>query len=165
MKSREIAKNLVKGNWYADLDGADSENVSFLRFSHVDGLSLCFDAQSRNGEYGFGWKGFIIFPNGDTKFFEPTKEDIENSPKIFGTPVVKESFEEKYNKLLEEFEQYKLESIKWSVEDFMEHDGYSVTKEQAQEALERMIARHDADQGITWGTVQYYLDEILEKGY
>lgn len=51
------------------------------------------------------------------------------------------NFEEKYNALLTEFEQYKKESIKWSVEDFTDYDceRYTITKEQAQEALEDMI--------------------------
>jgi Fe-S cluster assembly iron-binding protein IscA len=60
-------------------------------------------------------------------------------------------------KLAQEFEQYKKESIKWSVEDFTETDfGYDITVEQAQEALEEMINKHDASLGINWETVDYY---------
>jgi Cys-tRNA synthase (O-phospho-L-seryl-tRNA:Cys-tRNA synthase) len=67
----------------------------------------------------------------------------------------------KYNKLLEEFEQYKKESVKWSIEDFTEYDypTYTINKEQAQEALERMIHKHDASLGINWDTIEYYITE------
>jgi len=69
--------------------------------------------------------------------------------------------QEKYEALLKEFEQYKKESIKWSVEDFTwyEHDKYTINEEQAQEALERMIQKHDAEYGISWQTVDYYIGE------
>jgi len=61
--------------------------------------------------------------------------------------------------LQEEFEQYKRESIKWSVEDFLGDDNYFITPEKAQEALEQMIRKHDASWGITWETVKVYLEE------
>lgn len=59
----------------------------------------------------------------------------------------------------DEFEQYKKESIKWSIEDFLEYpqDKYDITEEQAQDALERMIRKHDANIGITWVTIYYYI--------
>jgi hypothetical protein len=68
---------------------------------------------------------------------------------------------ENYNKLLEEFEQYKKESIKWNIEDFTEYDHptYTINKEQAQEALERMIQKHDACLGINWDIIEYYITE------
>ena len=71
------------------------------------------------------------------------------------------NYQEKYEALLKEFEQYKRESIKWSVEDFTEyeHDKYTINKDQAQEALERMIHKHDAIYGISWNEVEYYLSE------
>lgn len=59
--------------------------------------------------------------------------------------------------LRDEFEQYKLESIKWSVQDFIElEDDYDITEEQAQAALEEMIRKHDCNVGIDWYTVGYY---------
>ena len=69
--------------------------------------------------------------------------------------------QEKYEALLKEFEQYKRESIKWSVEDFTEYDHprYTINEDQAQEALERMIRKHDACYGISWETVDYYISE------
>jgi len=71
------------------------------------------------------------------------------------------NYQEKYEALLKEFEQYKRESIKWSVEDFTlyEHPRYTINEEQAQEALERMIYKHDASIGINWDVVEYYLTE------
>jgi hypothetical protein len=69
------------------------------------------------------------------------------------------NYQEKYEALLKGFEQYKKESVKWSVEDFTwyEHDTYTINEEQAQEALERMIQKHDAEYGISWHTVDYYI--------
>ena len=77
----------------------------------------------------------------------------------------KDDYRQKYEDLLAEFEQYKRESIKWSVEDFTlyEHDKYTINEEQAQEALERMIARHDATMGISWDTIAYYITEYGTK--
>lgn len=70
------------------------------------------------------------------------------------------NYEQKYKLLLEEFEQYKKESVKWSVEDFTEYDqdDYTITKEQAQEALEKMIRDHDASVGIMWETIEHYIE-------
>lgn len=66
------------------------------------------------------------------------------------------NYQEMYEQLLAEFEQYKRESIKWSVEDFMEmEDEYDITREQAQQALEAMISNHDSNYGITWHDVAY----------
>ncbi len=70
--------------------------------------------------------------------------------------------EKKYKKLQKEFEQYKEESISWSAEDFItraKQTGYRISKERAQEALERMIYKHDAELGISWTTVDCYLEE------
>jgi len=71
------------------------------------------------------------------------------------------NFEEKYNVLLAEFEQYKKESIKWSIHDFLEYDQERLilNKDQAQAALEDMIEHHDANYGITWETVFDYIQK------
>ena len=74
------------------------------------------------------------------------------------------NYEHKYKLLLAEFEQYKKESIKWSVEDFTEYDqvvdDYNITIEQAQKALEKMIRYHDCEVGITWETIDSYIEEF-----
>ena len=80
-----------------------------------------------------------------------------------------ESLLASYSSLLEEYEQYKKESIKWSIEDFTELEvyGWQITREQAQEALEDMIYHHDACNGVSWDDVEYYLKEHgeeVEKG-
>ena len=68
---------------------------------------------------------------------------------------------------LPEFEQYEKESIKWSIADFLEMDvpdGYHhITEEQSQEALERMIYNHDAEDGIGWHTLSYYYTEYATQ--
>ena len=63
--------------------------------------------------------------------------------------------------LKEEFEQYKKESVKWGVDDFLhyEKEGYSITPEDAQKALEEMIAAHDAELGINWEVVNYWYEK------
>lgn len=64
-----------------------------------------------------------------------------------------------------EFEQYKKESVKWCVEDFTEYNkddedwDWTITEEQAQEALEDMIHHHDACIGITWDTIEFYYEK------
>lgn len=68
------------------------------------------------------------------------------------------TYKQKYDSLLKEFEQYKKEAIKWSVEDFTEYGGYKISKKKAQECLEDMIHHHDCNIGITWDTIQYYLE-------
>lgn len=68
-------------------------------------------------------------------------------------------YKQKYEELLDEFEQYKKESIKWSKDDFLYlemNDGWSITEDQAQDALEDMIYHHDANEGINWNTIDYY---------
>lgn len=71
-----------------------------------------------------------------------------------------------HQKLVDEFDQYQKESIKWSVEDFQDKAkeiGYTITEEQAQEALEAMIHHHDCQYGITWNNVEYYVQDYGER--
>jgi hypothetical protein len=71
---------------------------------------------------------------------------------------------ERVMEALPEFKQYEKESIKWGIADFTEMDvpdGYEkITEEQAQEALERMIYKHDAEHGIGWHTLSYYYTQF-----
>ena len=72
----------------------------------------------------------------------------------------------KYNTLKKEFEQYKRESIKWGCEDFIqraEDTGYKCSKKEAQKLLEEMIHKHDCEVGITWFTLDYYLQTYCKK--
>lgn len=77
---------------------------------------------------------------------------------------MKIDYKKEYELLTAEFEQYKKESVKWGIEDFMQTEHsycgkkYTITKEQAQDALERMIYKHDANEGIHWETIKYYIE-------
>lgn len=78
--------------------------------------------------------------------------------------LIKEALGEitrKYAELDNEFEQYRRESIKWSVEDFIDysHITHTITMEQAQMALEDMIRNHDAENGVTWWTIASYIEK------
>jgi hypothetical protein len=51
----------------------------------------------------------------------------------------------------------------WCYEDVMtqaDGRGMSVTKEEAMGILEEMDHRKDANMGITWDTIDFYLDEM-----
>ncbi len=62
--------------------------------------------------------------------------------------------------LQNQFDQYKLESIKWSTADFIDlGDDYDITADKAQMALEDMINSHYCNNGITWDTIQYYKEK------
>jgi len=68
----------------------------------------------------------------------------------------------------DELREHKKVSVGWSVWDFesqakeMEDpDAYDPEKYQA--ALERMVYKHDACNGITWDTIEYYLDDQCKK--
>ena len=66
-------------------------------------------------------------------------------------------YKELYEALQKEFGQYKEESIKWSIQDFIEmEDDFDITEARAQEALEDMVGSHDAEFGITWQHVEHY---------
>lgn len=71
-------------------------------------------------------------------------------------------YKKMYEELQQEFEQYKKESIKWSVEDFLDynHPTHTVTREQAQEALECMIRKSDYELGTTWYDVEYFIERF-----
>jgi len=78
---------------------------------------------------------------------------------------MRKNYKKMYEDLVEEFDKYKRESIKWSSCDFtsLEKDGWQISEEQAQEALERMIYKHDANLGITWDSVDYYYEQYGEE--
>lgn len=76
-------------------------------------------------------------------------------------------YKKMYEDLLAKFEQYKKESIKWSVEDFTtlnaEYENLFITEENAQKALEEVIIYHNCDLGITWETIRYMFELYAEK--
>jgi len=64
------------------------------------------------------------------------------------------------------------ECVRWSTEDF-KHQAIMATsaeewdlyynKDMFQPALEEMIRKHDASVGITWDTIDYYLETYCSK--
>jgi hypothetical protein len=77
-----------------------------------------------------------------------------------------DELQEKYDNLQKEFDQYKLESIKWDIIDFLDYDTngeYTITEEQAQKALEHLIRSHDAQYGIGWHNIAFYIGEYGTK--
>ena len=65
----------------------------------------------------------------------------------------------------EDFEQYRKESVKWSVCDFIgrsEELGVKITTDEAQILLEVMISDHDAGTGVNWHTLDYYIENKNE---
>jgi hypothetical protein len=71
-----------------------------------------------------------------------------------------ENYKKMYEDLFQAFEQYKKESIKWSVEDFTDYDHptHTISRLQAQDALRHMIRKHDAEHGITWADISYHIE-------
>ena len=74
---------------------------------------------------------------------------------------MRKSYKKMYEELKQEFEQYKKESIKWSVEDFTEyrHRTHKVNEEQAKQCLTEMIREHSAEFGVNWNDVAYYIEQ------
>ena len=66
-------------------------------------------------------------------------------------------------KLLEQqMRELRENAIIWGVEDFFsraEDVGYIITEDQAAMALDDMMQHHDANNGICWDTVDYYLTQ------
>jgi hypothetical protein len=74
------------------------------------------------------------------------------------------NYQQMYEELLAEFEQYKRESVKWSVDDFLTYNdiyadkGLYITIGRAKKALEHMIKSHDSEYGISWSSVDYFFN-------
>jgi hypothetical protein len=78
---------------------------------------------------------------------------------------MKKNYKKMYEELAVVFAQWQLESIKWSACDFTElqKNGWQISEEQAQDALEDMIRHSDCNFGTTWEDVDYYYEEYGEK--
>ena len=78
---------------------------------------------------------------------------------------MKTNWKEEFLHLQMQFEEYRRQSIKWDVEDFIYYDleGYTMDLEQSEAALQDMIKNHDAEYGITWNTVEYYITKYGTK--
>lgn len=74
---------------------------------------------------------------------------------------MRKNYKKMYEDLLAEFEQYKKESIKWDVDDFLnyKHSTHQVNEEQAKQCLIDMIQEHSAEFGVNWNDVAYYIEQ------
>lgn len=56
--------------------------------------------------------------------------------------------------------------VEWHIDDFIgraEEQERTISKEKAREALAHMIRKHDAELGISWITIDCYLDEYEDE--
>ena len=58
-------------------------------------------------------------------------------------------------------EDYKI-TISWNVEDVLSLDD-SLTTDQCIEVLDMAEKHHDANHGISWDTLSWYIDEVKEE--
>lgn len=57
-------------------------------------------------------------------------------------------------------------SIIWSTEDVLhqaKEKGVNLTEDEANEILLQMERKHDADIGITWTTIDVYIDDLVDE--
>lgn len=68
--------------------------------------------------------------------------------------------------ILDEYEEKMVSAIRWSIDDMMgqaSEQGWELSEDDAQAALEEMIDDHDANYGITWETVRYHISKYKPK--
>ena len=56
-------------------------------------------------------------------------------------------------------------SITWSTEDVLhqaKEKGVKLTEDEANEILLQMERKHDADIGISWTTIDVYIDDLVD---
>lgn len=75
------------------------------------------------------------------------------------------NYKKAYEDLVEEFDKYKRESIKWSTCDFtsLEKDGWQISEEQAEDALLDMIRHSDCNYGTSWEDVECFYERYGEQ--
>ena len=57
-------------------------------------------------------------------------------------------------------------NITWSTEDVLhqaKEKGVKLTEDEANEILLQMERKHDADIGISWGTIDDYIDDLVDE--
>ena len=57
-------------------------------------------------------------------------------------------------------------NIIWSTEDVLhqaKEKGVKLTEDEANEILLHMERKHDADIGISWGTIDVYIDDLVDE--
>lgn len=56
--------------------------------------------------------------------------------------------------------------IKWSTEDVIglaDTMNIVLTEEQADKILDNLLDHHDADVGVNWGVIEYYIEDFLNE--
>jgi hypothetical protein len=64
--------------------------------------------------------------------------------------------------ILDEYEEKMRGAISWNADDMIHQaaqEGWQLSDDDAQAALEEMINDHDANYGITWDTVHYHINK------
>ena len=57
-------------------------------------------------------------------------------------------------------------SIIWSIEDVLhqaKEKGVKLTEDEANQILLQMERKHDADIGISWSTIDVYIDDLVDE--
>lgn len=62
-------------------------------------------------------------------------------------------------KILDEYEHRMKGAIEWSAADVLDRATWEMSEDQAQEILEEIIDNHDCNLGITWETIDGYVDK------
>lgn len=68
--------------------------------------------------------------------------------------------------ILDEYEEKMVGAIRWATDDMIAQatgEGWELSEEDAQTALEDMISHHDCNLGITWETIHYYISQYKPK--
>ena len=69
---------------------------------------------------------------------------------------------------LDDIERGDAIAVIWTVNDVMdlysyEHDEKEITLEQARDVLSNVKRRHDAEYGISWETIRFWLEEQINE--
>ena len=57
-------------------------------------------------------------------------------------------------------------SVKWDEDDVRmqaKEDGFEITQEQVEEVLRLTKENHDANEGINWGVISYWIDDVVQS--
>ena len=92
------------------------------------------------------------------------KEEVDKRT-LSETKATLDRIVKQYIAMVDEFAQYRRESIKWSAEDLVDypHPTHTISMEQAQVALINMVSHHDPEIGITWQTIAEYVEKYGTK--
>jgi hypothetical protein len=106
----------------------------------------------------------LVYAEGGAKIIEVEvdMDNVEVDKRTFAqTKEALDRIVKQYIAMVDEFAQYRRESIKWSAEDLVDypHPTHTISLEQAQVALVNMIKNHDAEYGITWNTIAQYVED------